>query len=346
MSQSIASNNRIVAMLFSDIKDFSTIRNDDLVEKVDQFLSQFRRQFLTPQNHIFVRTWGDGQFIVGDDPGDLAEIALNLRDKFRNADWTRLGFSAPLMVRTGLHVERVRIHAENGEVIDVVGTNVSTAARIEPIVEPNQVFCSDIFYKHLANNPQSNMSAVPLGQKQLAKNFGPMELYRLLWAHETTSTHSDTPAAAAPAILIPRIKRAFSDKDINDFLDESFHAIVEYFRNALQALGQQEAGVETEFKPDGANKLRCKIYMQGQVRAQCFIRISGDFSSNGIRYSEGGVWNEDSMNDLLSVQHDDRAMYVKALMGSISVPQARIDRMTPEQAAQYLWLRFIRPLTS
>lgn len=341
----MAETQRIVAMLFSDIKGYSKITNDDLSVKIDKFNDEFKQQYLNTSNHIYCNTWGDAFFICSDDPNDLAEIALNLRDKFRNANWQRLGFSTSLEVRIGVHVEKARVLTENGVVKNVIGRNVSSTARIEPVVDPNQVFCSDTFHKHLSNDPQTNIKAIPLGKKQLAKNFGEMELYKLLRNYEAEATNKPSEAKAiVNAIPSVRIKKDFSDKELSDFLRASFNTIARYFEQALQQLQQQDGDIETEYEAQGSSKFTCTIFIKGKQRAQCRIWIGDGFSRNSILYSDSGRFSDNSFNDSLSVQHDDQTLFLRPMMASMYASQGNTDRQTAEQAAQYLWQRYTHSL--
>jgi len=68
---------KLVCMLFSDLKGFSKIKNDDLKTKLVNFTEHdILRQLLNPTNHIYVNTWGDAFYICSENPVALAEIAL------------------------------------------------------------------------------------------------------------------------------------------------------------------------------------------------------------------------------------------------------------------------------
>ena len=60
-----------------------------------------------------------------------------------------MGFKINLSVRIGLHTALAREIIQGGEVTNVTGENINITARIEPIVDPNEVFCSDMFYHYL-----------------------------------------------------------------------------------------------------------------------------------------------------------------------------------------------------
>ena len=71
-----------------------------------------------------------------------------------------------------------------GKVIDVFGNGVDLASRIEPIVDPNQIFCTKkVFYQLIAVH-NHNIDGLSIGKRKLAKNYGEIELYKLFWRGE------------------------------------------------------------------------------------------------------------------------------------------------------------------
>src|ERR671923_2696332 len=91
---------KLVSMLFSDLKGFSKIKNDDLKEKLQVFLKrEIQDRLLDSTNHFYFNTWGDAFYICSENPVRLAELALQIRDKVRNNDWIRFGLSEDLEIR-------------------------------------------------------------------------------------------------------------------------------------------------------------------------------------------------------------------------------------------------------
>jgi class 3 adenylate cyclase len=176
---------RIAAMLFSDVKGFSKIQDNELIARFSDIIHGDIQQFLTPENHFRVNSWGDAFYICSESAIALTEIALQMRDKFRIHNWGKDGLPNDLAVRIALHMQEVKViyKDEGTEVADVVGRDVNLAARIEPITEPNAVFCSELFYMFIKDR-HPKISGIYLGKKPLAKAFGELEMYELLWSHE------------------------------------------------------------------------------------------------------------------------------------------------------------------
>ncbi len=71
-------------------------------------------------------------------------------------------------------------------------------------------------------------------------------------------------------------------------------------------------------------------------------------SNDGISYAEGrGHYSGNSCNESLALLDDRGVLYLTSLMG---IGFGRLDlsfdlkRMSKEQAAEYLWRRFVAPL--
>jgi len=184
---------QVVSILFSDLEGYSKIKNDSLKLKLVKFLeNDIIKKVLTKDNHLFYNSWGDAFFICSSNPLDLAEIALQIRDKIKNKDWKRFDFQFDIAIRIGLHIQNVKVSFKNnGQINNIIGKGIDTTARIEPITEPNQVYCSDVFYNHINLEETHKIEGNFIGEKELAKHFGLMKIYKLDW--KVTEQTKDTP---------------------------------------------------------------------------------------------------------------------------------------------------------
>jgi len=208
----------VISILFSDIKGYSRIDDDSLLGKLKSFANVFWQKTLNSSNHIYYNSWGDAFLICAHDPVDLSEIALKLRDEFRNTSWRRLGFEDELAIRIGLHVDSFHLVYDRSKIVDIYGKAVNKAARIEPIVDPNKIFCSKFYYGLLNQDPLLKYRYEPLGKRQLAKGWGAMELYELMRENEPIISQKKkiSPQSGKGTFRIPR---KFTDQDLDDFLD-------------------------------------------------------------------------------------------------------------------------------
>jgi class 3 adenylate cyclase len=332
----------IVAILFSDIKGYSQINNDTMLGKLKEHLNGFWERTLTQSNHNYFNSWGDAFLICSHSPIDLAEIALKLRDEFRNMQWEYLGFEDKFGIRIGLHVDSFNLIYDNGNVIDVYGKAVNKAARIEPIVDPNKVFCSKFYYDLLSQETLLNYKFENLGKCQLAKGWGAMELYELQRNTDTLSAPKDGHQSKFAEEKI-KIRKRFTDQDLDDFLETSFENISDFFTKSCNELEAAKEGLSVRLKRVDAEKLKCTIYVNGEAMALCAIWMETAHSSRQLLISLGSTEIGGSYNDALYVDHDDFDVFLKSL-GGFAIGEQPPEKMTPLMACQYLWERFINQL--
>ena len=59
---------------------------------------------------------------------------------------------------------------------------------------------------------------------------------------------------------IPKIRKPPTDLEKRRFIERAFLSIVEYFKNALEELAQQNENVETDFKEIGPQQVSCRDF--------------------------------------------------------------------------------------
>lgn len=340
----INNKTQIVSILFSDIEGFSKVQDDQLILAIDKFNDEIKNNILNDQNHFFYNTWGDAFFICSYDPVDMANIALDIRDKFRNTNWKRLGFPENLRVRIGLHTEKVNISFDGDIVKNVSGYHVTSTARIEPIVAPNHIYCSEFFYKHIVGEKNINFKFVSLGTKKLAKNFGEEPLYELIRDYE--STESEIPDSIF-SVNFPKIKikKIPTQKELNDILKQTFDFTQEYFIKASDQLHNENPEIEINIIKSEM-KFSAEIYVSGQYKTECKIWFGDEFGTKQIFYSEGKSFgNQISYNECICIESNGFEITFRPMMGFAfgAINKERISK--PEEVAEYLWLRFTQPLS-
>lgn len=340
---------QICPIIFADIVGSSKITADrlkrDLNLLVHRLLDEIKGRFqVLPTKHT-----GDGFFICGVDVTEMAEAALTVRDRFRNTDWVRAGFSDPIAIRIGLDLQKVNLIEENGQIIDVASGGIDQAARIEPVVAPNEVWCSDHFFSQLRRENVSNIGGTSIGTKALAKGAGEANLFALHWSHEeipqpVPQTTEPPPVRSGIAISIPRIKRSISDAERDQFAVEAIQEISTYFQEALGVLERdQQPHVQCRHTPVTPHKFTAEVYVDGKSVGRCKIWLSG--RGREICYSQGHfqIDQDNSYNESLHVGDDGRNIYLKA-MGMAMIGQGQ-ESISVRNAAMYLWEVFTRPLS-
>lgn len=154
------------------------------------------------------------------------------------------------------------------------------------------------------------------------------------------------PAIAAPPR--PRsgtlsLAREFKDIDRDNFLDEAFVYIQTFFQNSLQDIGERNPGVEGKLRRLSEVGFTATLYRDGSKLTGCYIRISGAFGRDrNIGYSGNDSAQDNSFNEMLSVEIDRHTLHLKPMMSSWT---GSTTKLTYEGAAEKLWQLFIERLT-
>jgi class 3 adenylate cyclase len=170
------------AMLFADIVGYSRLTEAQLPSFYDSFLCALagglRRSRYRP---VFRNSWGDCLYFVFDDMVPAAEYALELRDFVRKKNWGESNLPATMNIRIGLHAGPV-YHAWE-PILDRMGYfghHVTTAARIEPITSPGNVYASEQFAALLmAESASGEIACNYVGVIVLPKGFGKFPIFHI-----------------------------------------------------------------------------------------------------------------------------------------------------------------------
>jgi tetratricopeptide (TPR) repeat protein len=168
-------------MLFADFAGYSRLH--------DAFAPLFQHRFLaigaeqiasSPTKPLEVKTWGDSIYGVFESPRDGAEFALGLLARMLEVDWTAAGLPDTSQIRIALHAGPIFLGFD--PVMDrqsYFGSNVTRAARIEPITPPGMVYVSEAFASALVASGERAYGLEYIGMLPLAKAYGESRIYRL-----------------------------------------------------------------------------------------------------------------------------------------------------------------------
>ncbi|MBU1101959.1 MAG: hypothetical protein KKA84_16300 [Bacteroidetes bacterium] len=336
----------ITSILFADIVGYSKITEDYAKESFQKGFKGIINSVFTEEKHFYKNTWGDALFVCSTSCFNLAESALKFRDAVRVFNWKRYGIVTDVGIRIGLHIQKIITNSEDGKVVEVTGKGIDLTARIEPIVEPNHVYCSSRFYDHLMDEDSVNIIGNSIGKQKLAKDYGEMDLYDIYW-----DTESPKPSHTKenPSVHLPKIRREFSDKEKRAFLNETYHVILSYFEQASKQLCSSDKRIEVDLQKPSKIIFVFRVYIDGDEKSKCKIWLTeGGFMSNQIAYSESfsQIFNDTGMNDSASIEHDGFELSLKVLglgiFGGQNNPTK--ERMSPKEVAEYFWKRVIQKL--
>jgi hypothetical protein len=139
-----------------------------------------------------------------------------------------------------------------------------------------------------------------------------------------------------------RIKKQFTDHERDQFLDEAFEYIANYFEGSLAELEERNPEVETRFRRVDANHFNAAVYISGTLANSCRIWMEGQRTFGGIAYSVGERGYGNSINESLSVDDDGYSLYLKPL--GLAMYNRADKQLTHEGGAEFFWSMFIEPL--
>lgn len=169
------------AMLFADIQGFGALRDDQIPVFVDGVMGTLARAIeALAAPPIHVETWGDGLFLVFDEPIDAALAALALLEAHRAQDLRALGLPRSLGLRIGGHYGPVHLRTNPlTKTPAVMGAHVVVAARIEPDVAPGSVYVSEALAGALATFHGDKVRCGYVGRTQGRKGFPATPIFSL-----------------------------------------------------------------------------------------------------------------------------------------------------------------------
>ncbi|MGQ0590495.1 MAG: adenylate/guanylate cyclase domain-containing protein [Sphingosinicella sp.] len=171
----------LAAILFTDFAGFSTLSETALPAFWDGVMHRVAEVLDRHGDEVACRnSWGDALYAVMQSATGAAEIALELQDALARFDYATLGLDGAGGMRIGVH------YGPAYRTIDRItgrttfyGTEVSKAARIEPVTPPGAVFVTEPFAAILALEAGSRFTSRYVGRIPLAKKYGDYPMYRL-----------------------------------------------------------------------------------------------------------------------------------------------------------------------
>lgn len=162
-------------------------------------------------------------------------------------------------------------------------------------------------------------------------------------------TNAPDPLSSLPSVSARssnlRLAKTFSELDRDHFRDESFEYIAHFFENSLRELESRNPGYQGVFKRVDARRFFAIVYKDGRAAARATIYYGGGVLGNGINYVQGETTDGNTMNESLSVEADDQALFLKSF-GMASFGQDRNQKLSQAGAAELYWGIFIGPLQS
>jgi hypothetical protein len=158
------------------------------------------------------------------------------------------------------------------------------------------------------------------------------------------------PSEVSSSDILPRssnlrIKKNFTEQQKDDFTEQTFEYISNFFEGSLSELEERNIDITSKFKRIDSTHFSAVVYRDGTTITQCKIWLGGRRGfSGGIAYSNTITSFDNTFNDSMSVESDGHTLYLKAMGMSFLGGNTGTSSLSKEGAAEYFWEVFIRPL--
>jgi class 3 adenylate cyclase len=164
--QTFNRNNRLMAILFSDIMNYSALMRQDEKHTLN-ILDENRKihqSSMIDNNGTILKEIGDGILASFNSVSDAVQCGINIQKRIKESNNYKL--------RIGIHLGEV-FTANN----DVFGDGVNIASRIQSIALPGTVSMSEVVYNNIKNKIEEDV--VFVGEKLLKNIEEPVKIYQV-----------------------------------------------------------------------------------------------------------------------------------------------------------------------
>lgn len=141
-----------------------------------------------------------------------------------------------------------------------------------------------------------------------------------------------------------RVKKKFSDRDNDEFINKTYQYIKIYFENSLAELQQRNSHIQANLNPINSVQFEAVIYKDGEATSECRVWLSKDGYGKGskdIKYSSN-LGEIESWNEFIAVESDGYIQFLKPM--GMYLGRDINEQLNMEGAAEYFWSIFIEPL--
>ncbi|MGH8447412.1 MAG: tetratricopeptide repeat-containing protein, partial [Solimonas sp.] len=177
----LSAERRMVGLIFADFASFRRLRDPVFPRYYREIMQALARLLDRRGGHVLVRqTWGDALHVVTDDAASAAHIVADIQHYIEKRRLRHDGVLADLELRIAAHYAPAFSGYDPIEQkASYYGTQLSFAARIEPVVPPGMIYVTEAFASRLALEAPTQFMLDYAGEVDLAKQFGTYRLYSL-----------------------------------------------------------------------------------------------------------------------------------------------------------------------
>jgi len=277
-----------------------------------------------------IETWYDRNILAGDVLDDEINLELEAADLF-------LLLVSPDFIASDYCVER--------EMRRALERHDAGEARIVPIiVEP----CDWAAMPQLRRLKAVPKDGNPISEWANANNAFLNVVQELRKIIDASDAEVTEPVVSQPEVAGPsrrgvpryRVQRDFDEIDRSEFRDQAFATIKDYFRRAIDEIEEID-GLRGRFVDRSATSFGSTVINRSRQQGTAHITVycrHADFALGDIYYSFHENAAENTANGGFNVSSDE---YEQFLVVTMSIYGNDPDRLSPDQAAEYLWDIFI-----
>jgi len=227
----------------------------------------------------------------------------------------------------------------NGKLVPIVVRDCQPMGLLQPVVHINLLNMDESAARHQLTHGLSAKRAKPSRRPAFPGVGKPIAL-KAFPGLQSSGTQQSISAA-----YIPNIKREPSDLEKRQFIKQSFELMDSRFQSWLAETNQRHPGVQTDFEQCSTTEFTAEIFIQGKSVCRCRLRRGGFHTQNEISYAEGSTSAmNNACNEIIGLAAENGALHLSAHM-AVAHHQTGTSfdtgHLTQEQAAEYLWRRFV-----
>lgn len=149
-----------------------------------------------------------------------------------------------------------------------------------------------------------------------------------------------------PAVILPKIPGRWTDVERRRFLKKGFMTISETFLRNVEAAADQNPRLESDFTTASATNFSAELFLDGKSCCRCRVWLSSEMGGETIGFQEGNT-SGNAYNEMLFPSRDGEPLFSATMASGYYENERKFDlkRLTAKDAADWLWLRFVRPLS-
>lgn len=305
-------------------------KDEALRNELEVHLTMLKRQGL-------IDAWHDRRIVAGED------IHTNISDKLEGADIILLLVSAQFLASDYCYEKEMSRALEK----DADGTARVIPVILHPCDWHNAPFGNlratpeDGRPVSMFANQDEALAQVAKDIREAVEAMGGKAQAKVTRNNAEREVDWDQPVVRSSNL---RVKKRFTDREVDDYLEATFEYIARYFEASLSELEARNQNIETKFRRVDANCLTASIYDEGSKASECTIWVGGGNSFiGGIAYYGAITTNRNQWNESFSVENDGYSLHMRP-MGMSYLGDKDKKILSQEGTAEYCWELLIAQL--